>query len=59
MSRFRDDMRNYLLHLERELKEYAVAGIKTSCEEEALDAYHFMDDLTDDIRVFLEEAKHE
>ncbi len=57
MSKFRDDMRNYLLHLEHELKKYAVAGIKTSYEDEALDAYHFMDDLADDIRAFLEEAE--
>ena len=57
MSKFRDDMRNYLLHLEHELKKYAVAGIKISYEDEALDAYHFMDDLADDIRAFLEEAE--
>ena len=57
MSKFRDDMRNYLLHLEHELKKYAVAGIKTSYEDEALDAYYFMDDLADDIRAFLEEAE--
>ena len=59
MSKFRDDMRNFLFQLKRELEEYAVAGIKTSYEDEALNVYHFMVDLADDIRVFLEEAKHE
>ena len=57
MSKFRDDMCNFLLQLKRELEEYAVAGIKTSYEDEVLDVYHFMVDLADDIRAFLEEAE--
>ena len=56
MSKFRDDMRNFLLHLERELKEYANGPVY---DEQAESAYHFMDDLADDIRAFLEEAEHD
>ena len=59
MSKFRDDMRNFLFQLKRELEEYAVAGIKTSYEDEALNVYYFMVDLADDIRAFLEVDEHE
>ncbi len=44
---------DFLMYLELELREHAEAGFKTTCEDEALDAYYFMDDLAGDIRRFL------
>ena len=56
MSKSRDDMRNFLLFLEHELREYASGPVY---DEQAESAYHFMDDLADDIRAFLEESEHD
>ena len=54
MSKFRDEMRNYLLHIEHELREYADGPVY---DDQAEAAFSFMDDLANDIRAFLEEAK--
>ena len=56
MSKSRDDMRNFLLYLEHELRGYADGP---TYDDQAEAAFRFMDDLADEIRAFLEEANHD
>ena len=56
MSKSRDDMRNFLLFLEHELREYADGP---TYDDQAEAAFRFMDDLADDIKRFLEVSEHE
>ncbi len=46
--------RDFLLYLEHELREYATGPVY---DEQAESAYHFMDDLADEITAFLKEAR--
>ena len=45
------EVRNYLLYIEKELREYADGP---AYDDQAEAAFHFMDDLADDIKAFLE-----
>ena len=54
MSKSKDEMRNFLLYLENELREYADGPVY---DDQAEAAFRFMDDLADDIKSFLEEAQ--
>ena len=53
MSKSRDEIRNYLVYVEKELREYADGPVY---DEQAEAAFLFMDDLADEIRAFLKEA---
>ena len=56
MSKSRDDIHNFLLYLEHELREYADGP---TYDDQAESAFRFMDDLADEIRRFLQEAEHD
>lgn len=53
MSKSRDDMRHFLLYLEHELRDYAN---DSAYDDQAEVAFRFMDDLADEIKMFLGES---
>ena len=54
MSKYRDEIRNFLLYVEDELRDYS-RHVKSCPDDGEISALLFMSDLADDIRVFLGE----